>query len=167
MNPGSWPKSGKQHLLGQEHTLSLQRNTVNVVVRREYMKPSKLIVHCIIVVVVLLPLSPVLCRAASPEEIFEKIKSLEMQIQELKDMKAQQNKTEEKAQHCIRAVGAERFCKCLAEALPVDMSFQQYVHIMVSSSEALPDASGKGVNQRNGDGVSAARDKCMQKGNLW
>jgi hypothetical protein len=123
------------------------------------MKVLLLILHCVILTVVLSPFSPTVCRAASEEEIFEKIKLLEMQIQELKDMKAQQNKTEEKQQHCIKAVGTEKFCTCLAEALPDGISFEQYVHLMVSSVE---EAGGDG--KKRVDAAHAARDKCVQKG---
>jgi len=128
------------------------------------MKALKLILHCIILAVALSPLFPSLCRAASQEELFEKIKLLELQIQELKDMKAQQNISEEKVQHCIKAVGAEKFCTCLAEALPGDISFEQYVHDMVASPKESGDTSRKQDNQRRLNAVHAARDKCVQKG---
>jgi hypothetical protein len=123
------------------------------------MKALKLILRCMVLAVALSPLFPTLCRAASEEEIFEKIKVLEMQIQELKEMKAQQNKAEEKEQQCIKAVGTVKFCKCLAEALPGDISFEQYVHSMVSSVEEA-SRDGKG----HVDAAHAARDKCVQKG---
>ena len=123
------------------------------------MKTLQLILHCVILAVVLSPFSPAVCRAASEEEIFEKIKMLEMQIQELKDMKAQQNKTEEKQQHCIKAVGTEKFCTCLAQALPDDTNFEQYIHIMVSSAEEAGREGKKRVETAH-----AARDKCVQKG---
>ncbi|MFH0783471.1 MAG: hypothetical protein V2B20_16175 [Pseudomonadota bacterium] len=127
------------------------------------MKPSKLILHFIILAMALSPFFPALSQAASQEELFEKIKALEMQIQELKKMKAQQNQTEEKAQHCIKAVGTEKFCKCLAEELPGDISFEQYVHSMV----ALPDDLSDSARKRNGKGsvevLSVARDKCIAK----
>ncbi|MBU1566498.1 MAG: hypothetical protein KJ630_12835 [Proteobacteria bacterium] len=126
------------------------------------MKPSKLILHFIILAVAVSSFSPAVCRAVSEEDIFEKIKLLEVQIQELKDMKAQQNKTEEKQQHCIKAVGAEKFCICLAEALPGDISFEQYVHGMVSSVEGS-GASGQRTDQGRVDAMHIARDKCLQK----
>lgn len=125
------------------------------------MKVTKPILHCIILAVALSPLFPSLCRAASQEELFEKIKALEMQIQELKEMKAQQNKTEEKQQHCIKAVGMEKFCKCLAEALPGDISFEQYVHVMISSKKESGASAPKGDSQERMD---AARDTCVPKG---
>lgn len=123
------------------------------------MKSLKLILHCVILAMVLSPFSLTLCQAASEEEIFEKIKVLEMQIQELRDMKALQNKTKEKEEHCSKAVGTGKFCTCLAEALPDGISFEQYVHLMVSSVE---EAGGDG--KKRVDAAHAARDKCVQKG---
>jgi hypothetical protein len=125
------------------------------------MKPVKLIVHGIILAVILSPLFPLWCRAASQEELFEKIRLLEVQIQELKELKAQQNKTEEKKQHCIKAVGNEKFCTCLAEALPDDIGFEQYVHVLIAPSEQFSDSSKKRPGQESVDAVHAARKKCI------
>ena len=123
------------------------------------MKDFLLILHCVILAVVLLPFSAAVCQAASEEEIFEKIKVLEMQIQELRDLKAQQNNTKEKEEHCSKAVGTGKFCTCLAEALPGDINFEQYVHIMVSSAE---EAGREG--KKRAEAAYAVRDKCLQKG---
>jgi len=131
------------------------------------MKPVKLILRCIILAVALSPLFPALCRAASQEELLDKIKLLEIQIQQLKEMKAQQNKVQEKEQHCIMAVGTEKFCKCLAEALPADISFEQYIHGMVSSPEESREDSRKRDDRGSVDAVHAARDKCVQRGLFW
>ena len=147
------------HLFGQGYILPSQGKYHKRCCEGKSMKVSQLILHCVILAVVLSPFSPAVCRATSEEELFEKIKLLEMQIQELKDMKAQQNKTEEKQQHCIKAVGTEKFCTCLAEALPGDTSFEQYVHIMISSAEAAGCEGKKRV-----DAAHSARDKCVQKG---
>ncbi|NVN90802.1 MAG: hypothetical protein HXX11_09380 [Desulfuromonadales bacterium] len=131
------------------------------------MKPLKLILCCIILAAALSPLFPAVCRAASQEELLEKINLLEIQIQQLKEMKAQQNKTQEKEQQCILAVGTEKFCTCLAEALPGDVSFEQYVHDMVSLAELSRDDSRKGGAKGDVDAVHAARNKCVQKGLFW
>jgi hypothetical protein len=131
------------------------------------MKSIKLIMRCIILALALSPLLPTLARAASQEELLDKIKLLEIQIQQLKELKAQQNKDQEKEQDCIKAVGTEKFCKCLAEALPGDINFEQYVHGMVSSSEELRRDSRKHEGQGSVDAVHTAHDKCVQKGLLW
>ena len=54
------------------------------------MKSVRLILPCIILAVALSPFFPTVGRAASQEELFEKIKLLEMQIQELKEIKGEQ-----------------------------------------------------------------------------
>ena len=121
----------------------------------------------LILVLLLSPLFPALGRAASQEELFEKIKMLEIQIQELKDMKAEQSKALEKKQQCIRAMGTDKLCACLAEALPGDVSFEQYIHGMVSSPEEPHDDSRKRDGQGAVDALQAARNKCVQKGLFW
>ncbi len=127
------------------------------------MKSVRLILPCIILAVALSPFFPTVGRAASQEELFEKIKLLEMQIQELKEIKAQQNKSEEKVQHCMKAVGTEKFCACLAEALPGDIGFEQYVHVIVASPVESRNDSRKRGEQVSVEAIHAARDKCIQK----
>jgi hypothetical protein len=122
---------------------------------------------CLVLALFLLPLFPAMGRAASQEELFEKIKLLEIQIQELKAMKAEQSKAQEKKQHCIRAMGTDKLCACLAEALPGNVSFEQYVHVMVSTPEEPRDDSRKRDGQGAVDALHAARDKCVQKGLFW
>jgi hypothetical protein len=127
------------------------------------MTPVKKILYCIFVFAALSPFAPSLGWTAPEEEIMEKIKILEMQIQELKAMKAQQNKTEEKVLQCMTAVGNQKFCACLASALPVEVGFEQYVHIMVASLEKSGTDPKKNVNYGNAVAVQAARDKCIQQ----
>ncbi len=147
------------HLFGQGHTQPMQGKYHQHCCEGRHMKDLVLILRRFILAMLLLPFSVTVSQAASEEDIFEKIKLLEMQIQELKDMKAQQNKTEEKQQHCIKAVGTEKFCTCLAQALPDDTNFEQYIHIMVSSVEVAGREGKKRV-----EAAHAAREKCVQKG---
>jgi hypothetical protein len=125
------------------------------------MKRIKLGMGCLLLALLLTPLFPLPGRAASQEELFEKIKLLERQIQELKDMKAEQSKILEKKQHCIRAMGTDKLCACLAEALPGDVSFEQYVHGFVSTAEEPREGQGAV------DALHVAREKCVQKGLFW
>lgn len=131
------------------------------------MKPVKLFLRCILLALALAPLFPALSRAASQDELLEKINLLEIQIQQLKEMKAQQGRAQEKERQCIAAVGTEKFCKCLAEALPLDISFERYVHDIITTPEESPKDSRTPDRQAASDPVHAARDKCVQKGLLW
>jgi len=56
--------------------------------------------------------------AASPDDLLEKINRLEQQIQELKALKEQQKLVAEKEDQCMKAVGRDKFCKCLLKAYP-------------------------------------------------
>jgi hypothetical protein len=127
------------------------------------MTPVRMIAHCIFVFAALSALVPTFGWTASEEDIMEKIKILEMQIQELKAMKAQQNKTEEKALQCMTTVGNEKFCACLAQALPAEIGFEQYVHIMVASLDKSGNDRQKPVERGNVVALQASRDKCIQK----
>lgn len=131
------------------------------------MKPVKLFLRCILLALALAPLFPALSRAASQEELLEKINLLEIQIQQLKELKAQQGRAQEKEQQCVRAVGAEKFCRCLAEALPLDISFERYVHDIIAAPEESRKDSRTSDSQSGSAPVQAAREKCVQKGLLW
>ncbi len=131
------------------------------------MKSMKSIVRYIVAALAVCQIFPVVAQAATQEELLDKINLLEIQIQQLKELRAQQNKVQEKEQDCIKSVGMEKFCKCLAEALPDDIGFEQYIHGMVSSPAEPRDDSRKRGGQENKDAVHAAHDKCVQKGLLW
>lgn len=131
------------------------------------MKSMKQIIRYIVVALAVCPLFPVVARAATQQELLDKIKLLEIQIQQLKELKAQQNKVQEKEQDCMKAVGTEKFCKCLSQALPDDIGFEQYVHSMVSSPAEPREDFRKDERMESRDAVHAAHDKCVQKGLFW
>lgn len=109
-------------------------------------------------------LAPGFALAATQEELLEKIKLLEIQIQQLKELKAQRNRMQEKEQQCVKAVGTGKFCKCLADALPDEMGFEQYVHEMVTGAD---QDSRAGEGQRDPKSARTAHDTCVQKGLFW
>ena len=112
----------------------------------------------------------VLCAsfAASPalaqDNLLEKIKRLEQQIQELKTLKEQQNISVQKYEQCMKVVAREKYCTCIGNNLPREVSFEQYVHSLVTSKEALGYA-GMTREQKNViDATMDVREKCIEKG---
>jgi hypothetical protein len=105
--------------------------------------------------------------AADRDELLKKIELLELQLKELKEL---QQASGEKESHCLQATGVEKFCACLAEKLPREVSFEQYVHTVVTPKkelgyEGLPAERRKVVDQ-----TLTARDGCVEKkkgGLLW
>ena len=128
------------------------------------MKRIQLVVRAFVLFLVLMPFVPVQGWAASQDELMEKIKQLEVQIQQLKEKKAQQRLTEEKEQQCLSAVGEKKFCSCIAAALPAEVGFERYVHFVVSPAEELRYDSLKPEERKSIDGARAAREKCTTKG---
>ena len=55
----------------------------------------------------------------------DKIRLLEQQIQELKTLRAQQAAGKQKVERCLKAVGRDKFCNCIGENLPAAVSFEQ------------------------------------------
>ena len=97
----------------------------------------------------------------------DKIRKLEQQIEELRALKTQQNVVQQKADQCVRAVGKDKFCSCIAEKLPASVSFEQYIHTLVTSKEQLGYAALAAEQKKLIDDTLAVRDKCVEKGFLW
>lgn len=102
--------------------------------------------------------------AVQDDELLEKIQRLEQQIQELKELKEQQKVGAAKSEQCLKAVGREKFCQCLGENLPRDVSFEQYIHTLVTSKNALGYDSMPANQKQTVDATLAVRDKCVEKG---
>lgn len=128
------------------------------------MKQKRLFMQCCILALVLVPLFPTWSRAASQDELMEKIRLLEVQIQELKELKHQQRLSTEKEQMCVTAIGNEKFCSCIAAALPIDVGFERYVHVVVSTTEELQYDTLKPEERKSVDAARATREKCVKKG---
>jgi len=128
------------------------------------MKRIRLLSYVLISALMQVTVFPAQSQAASQDELMEKIRLLEVQIQQLKEMKAQQRLSEEKEQQCLTAVGEKKFCNCLAAALPAEVGFERYVHFVVSTPEELRYDSLKPEERKNIDGARAAREKCTTKG---
>ncbi|HEY3307811.1 MAG TPA: hypothetical protein VGJ93_05105 [Desulfuromonadaceae bacterium] len=103
--------------------------------------------------------------AASKEDLAEKIRLLEIQIQELRELKVQKRATEEKELQCVQVTDNKKMCSCLAEALPQEVTFEQYVHHLVSTKENLKNESPPAVQQAV-DASIAARKHCVNRGFL-
>ena len=102
--------------------------------------------------------------AVAQDDLMEKIKRLEQQIQELKTLKEQQNITIVKSDQCMKVVAREKFCTCIGNNLPRDISFENYVHIMVTTKEALGYAGMTQEQKTAIDVTLDVRDKCIEKG---
>jgi hypothetical protein len=102
--------------------------------------------------------------ALAQDDLLEKIKRLEQQIQELKTLKEQQNISVAKAEQCMKVVAREKFCTCVGNSLPRDISFEQYVHTLVSSKDALGYAGMTQEQKAVIDATLDVREKCVEKG---
>jgi GTPase Era involved in 16S rRNA processing len=98
------------------------------------------------------------------DDVMDRIRLLEQQIQELKALKQQQAVTEVKMEHCMNAVARERFCSCVSEGLPREVSFEQYVHTLVTSRENLGYEAMPSEQKKVVDATVAVREKCIEKG---
>lgn len=98
------------------------------------------------------------------DDVMEKIRLLEQQIQELKILKQQQADTEIKSEHCMKAVAREKFCGCVSRNLPREVSFEEYVHTLVTPREKLGYQTMTGEQKKMVDATLEVREKCIEKG---
>lgn len=98
------------------------------------------------------------------DEMQEKIRLLEQQIQELKVLKAQQDVGKQKIEQCMKAVGREKFCDCIGKNLPAAVSFEKYVHTMVTAKEELGYGTMPPEQQKTVNDILRTREKCVEKG---
>jgi hypothetical protein len=98
------------------------------------------------------------------DDVMDKIRLLEQQIQELKALKQQQAVTGVKLDHCMKAVAREKFCTCVSEKLPLEVSFEQYVHILVTPREKLGYGTMTPEQKNVVDTTIEVREKCIDKG---
>lgn len=105
--------------------------------------------------------------ADNKDELLKKIETLEQQLKELKEL---QKTGGEKESQCLKVFGSGKFCKCVAENLPRPVSFEQYVHTVITPKEGL-GYDGMSPEQKKGvDQTLAARDRCVERekgGFLW
>ena len=94
----------------------------------------------------------------------DKIRLLEQQIQELKTLRAQQAAGKQKVERCLKAVGRDKFCNCIGENLPAAVSFEQYIHTMITSKDELGYSAMSAEQKKTIDSIVETREKCVEKG---
>ncbi len=99
--------------------------------------------------------------AGEQEELLKKIEMLEQQLKELKE---QQKTRGEKESQCLQAVGREKFCACIAEKLPPEVGFAEYIHTAIMAKSALGYEGMSPEQKRRVDATLAVRDACVEKG---
>lgn len=105
--------------------------------------------------------------ADDKDDLLKKIDALEQQLKQLKE---QQQASNEKESNCMRVFGQEKFCKCIGENLPREVGLEQYVHTVITSKEVLGYNSLTPEQKKTVDQTLASRDKCTEKtkgGFLW
>jgi hypothetical protein len=125
---------------------------------------SRLTILTVVLALLLFPAFTSRSLAASQDDIMERIRLLEIQIQQLKDLKEQQKLAVDKEQQCLKPIGHAKFCKCIAETLPREVSFEQYVHFLVTTREGLKYDTMTPETRQAVDASLAAREKCVDKG---
>lgn len=98
------------------------------------------------------------------DDVMEKIRLLEQQIQELKVLKQQQDAAEVKFEDCMKAISREKFCRCLGNSLPREIGFEQYIHTLVTPREKLGYGALTVEQKKDVDATLEVREKCIERG---
>jgi len=102
--------------------------------------------------------------AVAQDDLLEKIKRLEQQIQELKTLKEQQDINQTKTEQCLKVTAREKFCTCIGKNLPPQVNFEQYVHTLVTPKESLGYSDMTQEQKSVIDSTRDVREKCIEKG---
>ncbi len=102
--------------------------------------------------------------ACAQDDVMDKIRLLEQQIQELKTLKEQQDLTDIKTEQCMKAVSREKFCTCIGINLPRDVTFERYIQTLVRSKDELRYHEMTADNKMLIDSTIDVRNKCIEKG---
>lgn len=98
------------------------------------------------------------------DDVMEKIRLLEQQIQELKALREQQAASAVKFEDCKKAIAREKFCRCVGDNLPHAVGFEQYVHTLVTSRDKLGYSTMTVEQKKTVDETIETREKCIEKG---
>jgi hypothetical protein len=69
--------------------------------------------------------------------------------------------TDNNKQQCITAVAAEQLCECLAQNLPLPMSFAQYAALVAQTKEQFENDKLSPLDKKVVDRVRMVRDQCV------
>jgi hypothetical protein len=98
------------------------------------------------------------------DDMQEKIRLLELQIQQLKEAQAKHVVGKLKTDQCMKAFGQDNFCNCIGANLPATVSFEQYIHTMVASKEDLGYSAMPLDQRKTVDAILETAEKCVDKG---
>ena len=99
---------------------------------------------------------------AADDDMQDKIRQLEQQLQELKALKAQMDVGRKKTDQCLKAVGQEKFCGCIGRNLPAEVTFEQYIHTVLAPKEELGYGTMTPEQKKSIDTTLASRDRCVE-----
>lgn len=71
--------------------------------------------------------------------------------------------TAERELQCEKAVGNQKFCKCLSENVPFDFNFNQYIAIMTRTKKENGYSGLSRDQKKLYDAVPGVRDMCVQE----
>lgn len=117
-----------------------------------------------------LGISIILCSTYSLAQQGKPLEQLNKETQYKKAIAAADNAllalkalTAERALQCEKAVGNRNFCECLAENVPFDFDFNQYVAIMTRTKQENGYSSLNIKQKTSYDIVPKVRDTCVTK----
>lgn len=102
--------------------------------------------------------------AAQTLEEQERSRALERGLSKLDHaMRVFEGATNERRAHCNAALADQRFCDCLAKNLPMIVSFQNYIEIIVRTKDELRYGSRSAEDKEIIDSTRQARDMCAKR----
>lgn len=113
--------------------------------------------------------APIETRALTLNEVkhLEELDRLKKQIDDL--FKKTGKMSEQRYYDCVKAVGSQKFCRCLTDQTPVLFSFAEYTSIVIASSDEIEaelsrhEKDDKAQLREAFEKTLKARDLCVAK----
>lgn len=79
---------------------------------------------------------------AAQSDVQERIRSLEQQLEALRELKASQDRAQSlREKQCYQVVPSRGFCSCLSTRLPAEVSFDLYVRMVGEGGQQAAEVS--------------------------
>jgi hypothetical protein len=99
-----------------------------------------------------------------PLEQRQKLADIEKALASMDKLKAiVEEMSQARKQECLKAFGHLKFCGCIAQSVPVALTFQQYISIVTHSRDENKYSALSNENKKIYDLAGSARDQCVKQ----
>ena len=121
-----------------------------------------ILIRVLLIVFLIFPLVSFAQDKQMPVDKIDEIQKLERLMNKLDQVEnLAENISKEKYYKCVKAFGNNEYCKCLAEDLPIRVTFEKYILIITSNRDELGYKDLKDEDKKMVDITYKTRNTCV------